>query len=335
MKLAGLFFCASIAAAFPLTLQNSLDVKLERQGNSQIKATVTNFAGSGLNILKHGSIFDNKPVEKARVYSTSKLSMVYPNLNNLNQDSFVAIGAGESIEEIFDVAEFHNLASGGSFTIWTDGVFQYAPEGTTNITGSIPFKSNSLKAEIDGAEASSIFKASVARRAKVASSCSSKTNLPSALSSCKSIAQKASTAAKSGGSKLTEYFKSDSSSVRSTVANVFDKVASECGSTTGGNIIVECNDVSNFCEGNIAYADTVISTVVFCPYWYTMATSGGCHVDTQAGIVIHEFTHIPSVKGTDDYGAYGYEAVRALTAAQNLNHADTYHMYSNAINVGC
>ncbi|VUC27467.1 unnamed protein product [Clonostachys rosea] len=310
MKPAGLFFCASIAAAVPLTLKNSLDVKLERQSNSQIKATVTNLGDSGLNVLKHGSIFDNKPVEKARVYSTGKLSMpihmVYPNFNNLNQDSFVSIGAGESIEEIFDVAESHNLASGGSFTILTDGVFQYALEGTTNITGSIPFHSNSLKAEIDGAEASSIFKASVARRGKVASSCSSKTNLPSALSSCKSIAQKASTAAKNGGSKLTEYFKSDSSSVRSTVAGAFDKVASKCGSTTSGNVVVECNDVSNFCEGNIAYADTVISTVVFCPYWYTMATSGGCHEDTQAGIVIHEFTHIPSVKGTDDYGAYGY-----------------------------
>lgn len=40
-------------------------------------------------------------------------------------------------------------------------------------------------------------------------------------------------------------------------------------------------------------------------------------------------THLREIKETTDYGVYGYEAVRALTAEQNLNHADTYAMFAN------
>lgn len=35
-------------------------------------------------------------------------------------------------------------------------------------------------------------------------------------------------------------------------------------------------------------------------------------------------THLTQIKGTSDYNGYGYNFVRSLTAAQNLNHADTY-----------
>lgn len=35
-------------------------------------------------------------------------------------------------------------------------------------------------------------------------------------------------------------------------------------------------------------------------------------------------THLTQIRGTSDYNGYGYNFVRSLTAAQNLNHADTY-----------
>lgn len=54
-----------------------------------------------------------------------------------------------------------------------------------------------------------------------------------------------------------------------------------------------------------------------------------CHADDQPSVTIHEMTHLRQIKGTEDYGAYGYEAVRRLNAAQNLNHADTYAYFAN------
>ena len=39
-------------------------------------------------------------------------------------------------------------------------------------------------------------------------------------------------------------------------------------------------------------------------------------------------THLTQVKGTSDYGGYGYNFVRSLSAAQNLNHADTYTLFA-------
>lgn len=39
-------------------------------------------------------------------------------------------------------------------------------------------------------------------------------------------------------------------------------------------------------------------------------------------------THLRQIKGTSDYGGYGYNFVRSLSAAQNLNHADTYTLFA-------
>lgn len=57
-----------------------------------------------------------------------------------------------------------------------------------------------------------------------------------------------------------------------------------------------------------------------------------CHADDQPFVTIHEMTHLSQIKGTDDYGVYGYQAVRRLNAAQNLNHADTYSLFANGKN---
>ena len=59
------------------------------------------------------------------------------------------------------------------------------------------------------------------------------------------------------------------------------------------------------------------------------ALSRTCHAQDQATTTLHEMTHLSQIKGTSDYGVYGYNAVRSLTAAQNLNHADTYTLFAN------
>lgn len=76
--LAGLAF-ASVAVAFPFPFWGQraptpLDVELQLQGNSKIKATITNNGRSNLKLLRLGTFLDETPVEKAQVYSASDFS---------------------------------------------------------------------------------------------------------------------------------------------------------------------------------------------------------------------------------------------------------------------
>ncbi|KAF3353838.1 Multidrug resistance protein [Verticillium dahliae VDG1] len=41
------------------------------------------------------------------------------------------------------------------------------------------------------------------------------------------------------------------------------------------------------------------------------------------------------IAGTSDCGGYGYNFVQSLTAAQNLNHADTYTLFAQSIFARC
>jgi deuterolysin len=160
-----------------------------------------------------------------------------------------------------------------------------------------------------------------------------------AISNCASLARQAQSVAASGSAtKVTEYFKSATSSVRNTVSTVFSRVASECGSTTGGNSRLYCTDVYSACSsGVIAYTVPSLSIQAYCNLFFTglSALSRTCHAQDQGSTVVHEMTHLTQVKGTSDYSGYGYNYIRSLTAAQNLNHADTYALFAQSIYAGC
>lgn len=70
--LAGLAL-ASLAFAAPAVQKQRaptpLDVKLELQGNSKVKAIITNHGKNNLKVLKSGTFLDNSAVEKAQVFS--------------------------------------------------------------------------------------------------------------------------------------------------------------------------------------------------------------------------------------------------------------------------
>jgi len=59
------------AAALPFNRFTSpLEVSLTALGNTQVKVTITNNANRTLNLLRHGTIFDeNMPIEKVKVYA--------------------------------------------------------------------------------------------------------------------------------------------------------------------------------------------------------------------------------------------------------------------------
>lgn len=64
---------ASLALAAPAVQKQRaptpLDVKLELQGNSKVKAIITNHGKNNLKVLKSGTFLDNSAVEKAQVFS--------------------------------------------------------------------------------------------------------------------------------------------------------------------------------------------------------------------------------------------------------------------------
>lgn len=342
---------ASLATAARVDLSKRdtpLDLQLEMVGNTGIKASLTNNGESALKVVKTGTILDNAATEKVEVFSAdTKVDFQGIRMRistaSLDDAAFQLIQAGETISIEFDIAEMHDLSSGGSFDIVASGALNYAELDSNAVTGAVPYTSNTLTAEVDGQAAAAVQSAfhERARRSVIDSSCtgSKLTATRNAMSSCRSLANAAATAASSGSaSKMVEYFKSSSSSVRSTVAGVFQRVASECGSTTSGNARYYCSDVYSACRsGVLAYTVPSEDVMVNCNLYFTALTplSRTCHAQDQATTTLHEMTHLSQVKGTDDYGVYGYAAVQRLTAAQNLNHADTYTLFANAIYVGC
>ena len=255
-------------------------------------------------------------------------------IDSLTEEAFEVIPAGGNIEATFDIAELHDLSEGGAFDVLSEGAISYADLDSTKIAGVATFSSNLLSAqEIDGAEAAKVRSAFLQKRTAVQSDCTGtrRTATVNAITRCRSLAQAAASQAQSNSARVNEYFKSTSSSTRSQVANVFSRVASECGSTTGGNSRYFCSDVYGACSsGVLAYTLPSASYMVNCPLFFSglSATSGSCHAQDQQTTILHEVTHLTSVAGTSDLNGYGYSYVRSLSASQSLRHADTYTLFA-------
>ncbi|KAM0421088.1 hypothetical protein ACHAPT_011159 [Fusarium lateritium] len=349
MKLLAGLALASMAIAAPLVEKRAptpLDVQLEMQGNSKIKAVIKNNGKNNLKLLKSGTFLDSTAVEKAQVFSGEKNIpfdgvRVALDTSRLEETSFQRIPSGESIEINFDIAEFHDLSAGGKFDVLASGALSYAEEHSTKLIGSVPFYSNRIKADVDGPQAFSVRTAFHQKRTMVQSDCSGDklAITQNALSRCASMASKAQQAAASGsGDKMKEYFKSDSYDTRQTVSDVFGRIASECGSTNSGDSRYYCTDVYGACQsGVLAYTVPGGNYMAYCDLYFQAlpASTSSCHGQDQGATNLHEMTHLNQIKGTSDYGGYGYDFLQSLSADQNINHADTYALFANAIDLGC
>ncbi|KAG9253438.1 Deuterolysin metalloprotease family-domain-containing protein [Emericellopsis atlantica] len=348
MKFFAALAMAAMAVAAPTEKRapTPLDVKLELVGNSEVKATVTNTGKNNLKLFSTGTFLDDAPVEKVSVLSGDK-PVTFDGVKlliateNLEEDAFTRLDSGESLEVTFDIAEYHDLSAGGAFKISSEGAFSFAEADSTELVGSVPFTANTVEAKVDGASAAAVHTAFVnEKRTRVQSDCSGTrlSQTRSALSGCASWASQAQSVAQSGSAtKMTEYFKSSSSSTRSTVAGVFSRMRSECSSTSGGASTFYCSDFYGVCGGGvIAYTVPSLSAMAYCPLHFSLPLSpSSCYGNNQIGTVVHEVTHLSQIAGTDDFGGYGYNFVRSLSASQNLRHADTYALFAQSIIRGC
>ncbi|KAL5412118.1 hypothetical protein PMIN03_004415 [Paraphaeosphaeria minitans] len=321
-----------------------LDVKLELADNTNVKAAVTNTGSEAIKVFKIGSIFGQHATEKAQVFhGSAKVDFagikVRVTTENIPEDSFQVIAPGQTVETSFDVAELHDLSSGGAFDIASVGVFSTAAIDSTEITGAVEYTSNTVTANIDGAEAEKVRREFI-KRSAVQTHCTSskRTSSVNALTNCATLARAAASAAASNTAKVQEYFKSTTSNTISTLQSVFNKVASECASSTSGVSKTYCTDVyGNGCASNVlAYTLPSGSYIVNCPLYFSAlpALTKSCHAQDQATTTLHETTHLSQIKGTQDLG-YGYAAASRLSTSSALNNADSYALFANAIYAGC
>ncbi|KAJ4349736.1 uncharacterized protein N0V89_008354 [Didymosphaeria variabile] len=339
MKVLSFAALLALANASVVTKRASpLDVKLELTGSTAVKAAITNTGSEAIKVFKTGSIFGQHATEKAQVFQgSSKVAFagikVRVTTENIPEDSFQVIAPGETVETSFDVAELHDLSNGGAFDIASVGAFSTAAIDSTEITGAVEYTSNTLTANIDGAEAEKVRREFVKRSAVQADCTGTKrTSTVNALANCRTLAIAAASAAASNTAKVNEYFKSTTSSTISTLQTVFNKVATECGSSTSGVSKTYCTDVyGNACSSNVlAYTLPSGSYIVNCPLYFSAlpALTKSCHAQDQATTTLHETTHLSQIKGTDDLG-YGYAAATRLSTASALNNADSYALFAN------
>lgn len=339
VKILSIAALASLVSGFSLD-DSPLNVELEFTGNTAVKVLIKNTGAEDLKLFRTGTFLDDSHVEKVEVFKAEEKVpfdgiRLRVSTNNLDESAFQVIKAGEAIETSFDIAVAHDLSVGGDFEAITEGAFAYANLDSTEIAGAVPFISNKVQANINGKQAGRVRRdyIDLAKRTVVQSDCTGtrRTGTTTALSNCASLARTAASNAQSNNAKMTEYFKSTTTATKNTVATVFNNIASQCGSTTSGNSRYYCTDILSACSsGVLAYTYPSTSQMVNCPLFFSglTALSRTCHAQDQATTVLHEMTHLTQVKGTSDYGGYRYSFVRSLSAAQNLNHADTYTLFA-------
>ncbi|KAG7128128.1 Neutral protease 2 like protein [Verticillium longisporum] len=309
-----------------------LVVRLEESGNSGIKGYLTNAGNKAVKLLTLGTFLDDRPVEKVEVFS--------------GEDAFRVINAGETVEVDFDAGELHDLSPGGTFDVQTKGAFSTATLNSTVISGALPYSSNVLSTVVNGSEAAAVHHTfqSKAKRTDLAGDCTGtrRAVTTTAIKNCAKLATAAKTAAqntnRSSKSRLQKYFKSSSAKVSKQVSTVFGRIEKECCSTTSGVSSYHCTDIYNACRtGVIAYTLPSQSFMVNCRIFFDQMppTDKRCHSQDQQTTILHEMTHLTEIAGTEDYGGYGFDFVRSLTPAQNLNHADTYTLFAQSIFARC
>ena len=262
--------------------------------------------------------------------------------SRLSEQDFQTIAPGESVTTDFDITDSFDLSSGGSFDIVASGTLAVAGDvESTTVSRVIRYSSNTVTVDVEAGVGAQTLAPSVefVKRSKVQGCTGSKLNATvEALANCETMARQAQTAALSGPEdRMIEFFKSADNETRQTVAEVYERAAEECSSSNSGVGTVNCVDLFQLCATNVvSFARSSRSQIVHCDLFFEKpAQADKCYGTSQASTTLHEMTHLSQIGGTDDFDSYGYNAVRALDADENIKHADTYEMFAQAVRLDC
>ncbi|KAF4838969.1 Neutral protease 2-like protein [Colletotrichum tropicale] len=319
---------------------------------TKVIATIKNNGADDLNLLKVGTILDDKlPVQRAVVTDESgnlvPFRGVEPSIqyDALKPNHFQFLSTGESIAVAIDVAKVHNFEKSGRFSVTAEGLLPVGHASSTSFNQpAIAFKSNTIDINVDAVAASGLMVApALEERTNVQAGCNETTSDASlkALANCQALALAAAADAADPSSKrFVEYFGTNSSETRNIVVTRLRNVAQECSTTNSGVSRYFCYDYYGICEidGPLnAYTAWDVNTMVMCPLFYGLPPlPQGCHRQCQATTTIHETTHCEAVyePHTNDY-AYAYNASVALPPERALQNADNYSLYANAVYMNC
>ncbi|OBR14749.1 Neutral protease 2 [Colletotrichum higginsianum IMI 349063] len=327
------------------TLQVTLEPVLSDRV-AEVSATIKNSGSSDLNLLKVGTILDDKlPVQRVLIADDLGNHVPFRGIepsiryDALKPSHFQLLPAGESLNITIDPAKVHLFEKSGTYSVTAQGLIPAALAPLTDFSHpAIAFKSNTVSIEVDAdAAASRLVTAALVERTNLQPGCNETTLDAStkSLSNCQALALAAAADAADPASKrFVEYFRTNSSEARDVVVARFRSVAEECGTTDTGVSRYFCYDYYGICEieGPLnAYTLWQFNTVVMCPLFYGLPPLPvGCHRQCQATTTIHEITHCEGVYAphTNDY-AYAYDASVALPLERALLNADNYSLYAN------
>ncbi|KAL4926144.1 putative penicillolysin/deuterolysin metalloprotease [Aspergillus undulatus] len=335
------------AAASPVDVKTStagLQVTLSQVDNTKIKAVVQNTGSEEVKFVHLNFFQDASPVKKVSLFRENN-ELEFQGIKyrvkttDLSDDALTSLAPGATVEDVFDIASTSDLSEGGSITLRSEGVVPLVTG--SDVTGSLPFTSNELTIDVDGAKAAEVSSVAALDKRTRISGCSGSRGaaLQTALRNTVSLSNAAASAAASGSGRFSTFFKSTSASTRNAVAARFRAIASEASSTSSGATTYYCTDTFGYCSSNVlAWTLPAYDIIANCDLYYSYlpALSNTCYAQDQATTTLHEFTHAPGVysPSTQDY-AYGYSASVALSASQALNNADSYALFANSVYLGC
>ncbi|RYO80170.1 hypothetical protein DL764_009925 [Monosporascus ibericus] len=319
---------------------------------SELVARIKNVGNTDLNLLKFGTILDDKlPIQKVVIVDEAgeevQAKAIHPSLDYdaLQSKHFQLLKASESVEAIIDAAMVHSFDKSGTYSFAVEGLIPLAVAPSTKLSGPPAYvKSNTVSMYVEARKASFQDSRSIEERTNLdVAGCNGTKHevITAALANCKGLALAAAADAKDPASaRFAEYFKTNSSATRQTVVERLEAAAEECSTADSGVSRLFCYDYYGVCEIDgplVAYTMYTFNTMVVCPLFYVRPPlPTGCHRQCHATTVIHEATHCGGVYSpmTQDY-AYGYEECMALEPDWALLNADTYSLYANAVYLDC
>ncbi|TEA14275.1 Neutral protease 2-like protein [Colletotrichum sidae] len=345
----------SLAMAGPVEINKRagepVSAQITRVGNTGVKVTLTNTGTDSIKLFVPGTILDPAPVEKVTVISSNAISVPFDGVrlrlappDLITGDSFKTIAPKEVLNLSFDFGQMHDLTAGGNYDITAVSSIPYAKGGSTKIEGYIPIMSNTLSVKNVNGTQVGITRRDFhleAKRVAIQAGCTRQQNtmVNDALIHCTNLATDAARAAMNNEKKMKEYFKTFSNDARRAVSLTMTKVANECRSRLAAQSVssLYCTDVYSSCkDGVLAYTVPSLKYMVNCPLYFHRLPSltKTCHAQDQATTTLHEMTHLTQIRGTLDWGVYGYDAIKTLPSEKNLFHADTFCLFANSVNIG-
>ncbi|TLD09836.1 hypothetical protein PspLS_12044, partial [Pyricularia sp. CBS 133598] len=131
-----------------------------------------------------------------------------------------------------------------------------------------------------------------------------------AATNCRSLAKHGTDAAKNNEKKILLYFKTSNFRSIRTIVKAFDKTYFKCNISSGEGIITCYNNWKACSEGTMAYTIHQKKKIIICPSFFTLPTTASSYGEkSQTNILLHEVTHLKSVKRTDDYLNWGHDDI--------------------------